>query len=64
MGQVIGRSTANGGEPAADPVHMRHLIGTILHTLFDVAELRLRPEAGGGVAKLITESEPIKQLSG
>jgi hypothetical protein len=62
MGQVIGRSTANAGEPAADPVTMRHLIGTILHTLFDVAELRLRPDATGAVAKLITESEPIKQL--
>ncbi len=64
MGQVIGRSTANGGEPATEPVPMRHLIGTIFHTLFDVAELRLRPDATGDVAKLITESEPIKNLSG
>jgi hypothetical protein len=62
MGQVIGRSTANGGEPASDLVRMRHLIGTILHTLFDVPEVRLRPDATGAVAKLITESEPIKQL--
>jgi hypothetical protein len=59
MGQVIGRSTANGGEPATEPIHRRHLIGTIFHTLFDVAEVRLRPDA---VAKLITESEPIRQL--
>jgi hypothetical protein len=62
MGQVIGRSTANGGEPATDPVSMRNLIGTIFHTLFDVGELRLRPDATSAVAKLITESEPIKQL--
>jgi hypothetical protein len=62
MGQVIGRSTANGGEPATDPVRMRNLIGTIMHTLFDVGELRLRPDATSAVAKLITESEPIKQL--
>jgi hypothetical protein len=62
MGQVIGRSTANGGEPADNPVPMRHLIGTIMHTLFDVAELRLRPDATGAVAKFITESEPIKGL--
>jgi uncharacterized protein (DUF1501 family) len=62
MGQVIGRSTANGGEPATDPVRMRNLIGTIMHTLFDVAEMRLRPDATSAVAKLITESEPIKQL--
>ena len=64
MGQVIGRSTANGGEPADNPVPMRHLIGTIMHTLFDVAELRLRPDATGAVAKLITESEPIKLPDG
>jgi hypothetical protein len=62
MGQVIGRSTANGGEPADEPIHMRHLLGTIFHTLFDVAELRLRPDATGAVTKLITESEPIKRL--
>jgi hypothetical protein len=62
MGQVIGRSTANGGEPADNPIPVRNLIGTIMHTLFDVAELRLRPNATSAVAKLITESEPIRQL--
>jgi hypothetical protein len=62
MGQVIGRSTANGGEPATDPVSMRNLIGTIMHTLFDVGEMRLRRNLTGDVAKLITESEPIRQL--
>ena len=62
MGQVIGRSTSNGGEPADNPVTMRQLIGTIMHTLFNVAELRLRPDATTGVAKLITESEPIRRL--
>jgi hypothetical protein len=64
MGQVIGRSTANGGEPADNPVHMRNLIGTIMHTLFDVSKIRLRPDASNDVVKVITESEPIKQLTG
>jgi hypothetical protein len=62
MGQVIGRSTANGGEPADNPVTMRQLIGTIFHTLLDVGELRLRRDVTGDVAKVITESEPIKRL--
>jgi hypothetical protein len=62
MGQVVGRSTADGSEPADNPVTMRCLIGTILHTLFDVAELRLRPDAPGAVTRLITESEPIRRL--
>ena len=63
MGRVIGRSTANGGEPADIPVTRRQLIGTIWHTPFDVAELRLRADATGVVSKLITESQPIPLLS-
>jgi hypothetical protein len=64
MGQVIGRSTADGRVPMDNPIHMRHLIGTIMHTLFDVPELRLRPDASGEVAKIVTDSEPIRQLIG
>jgi hypothetical protein len=62
MGQVIGRSTPNGAEPADNPITMRNLIGTIMHTLFDVAELRVQPDATIAVTKLITESEPIRRL--
>jgi uncharacterized protein (DUF1501 family) len=40
-GQVIGRSARNGGEPNSDPVRIRHLIGTVMHTLFDVGQLRV-----------------------
>ena len=64
MGQVIGRSTSNGGEPADCPVHRRNLIGTIWHTLFDVGAIRLRPDAAGPAARLITEYAPIQQLIG
>jgi hypothetical protein len=63
MGQVLGRSTANGGEPADNPVHRQQLIGTIMHTLFDVNELRLRPDASGGVTRLINETVPIRGLA-
>src|SRR5207237_9489921 len=38
MGQVIGRSDRNAGEPASNPVRIQNLIATILHTLFDVGE--------------------------
>src|SRR5262245_57713601 len=40
-GAVIGRSAANGGDPASDPVRIPNLIGTIMHTLFDVGKLRI-----------------------
>ena len=56
--------TAGTSGDADNPVTMRNLIGTIMHTLFDVGKLRVRPDAGNDVAKVITESEPIKQLIG
>jgi hypothetical protein len=41
MGQVIGQSDRHAAAPATVPVTNQHLIGTILHTLFDVGRLRL-----------------------
>jgi uncharacterized protein (DUF1501 family) len=42
-GAVIGRSTRDGAEPAGDPLGPPNLISTILHTLFDMGQLRLVP---------------------
>ncbi len=62
MGQVVGQSSHDVAEPRSEPVHVRNLIGTILHTLFDVGELRITP----GVAREITQTmvgyEPIAAL--
>jgi hypothetical protein len=41
MGQVIGQSTRDAGEPLSEPITNKHLISTVLHTLFDVGRLRL-----------------------
>jgi len=43
QGQVLGHSTRDGGEPAANPTTPKHLISTILHALFDVGRLRVAP---------------------
>ena len=59
-GQVIGRSTRDGGEPDSDACATPNLISTILHTAFDVGQLRLKP-ALGAIAKL-GEVEPIPGL--
>lgn len=48
---VIGQSTRDGSEPTADPLTPANLISTIMHTMFDVAELRLIP----GVPRQILE---------
>jgi hypothetical protein len=62
MGQVIGRSTANAGDPATEPISMKHLVGTIMHTLFDVGEVRITRDIPDGVARVITENGPIEAL--
>ncbi len=41
MGKVIGQSNRMGGEPASEPVTNKNLISTIMHTLFDVGQLRI-----------------------
>lgn len=62
MGQVIGRSTANAGDPATEPVTQKHLVATIMHTLFDVGEVRTARGIPDGVARVITDHEPIKAM--
>jgi uncharacterized protein (DUF1501 family) len=61
MGQVIGRSTRDGGQPATSPVTMQHLIATILHTLFDVGKLRVLRGLPRELLPL-TEWQPIPDL--
>jgi uncharacterized protein (DUF1501 family) len=56
-GQVLGQSTRDGGEPATDPYNPKHLVSTILHTVFDVGLLRLMPNVAP-VARL-AEHDPI-----
>jgi uncharacterized protein (DUF1501 family) len=50
-GRVIGQSTRDGGESASENLTPKHLISTILHTVFDVGQLRLVP-ALSSVARL------------
>lgn len=44
QGKVIGQSTRDGGEPDSDGVFTPNLISTILHTLLDMGQVRLKPE--------------------
>jgi hypothetical protein len=63
MGQVIGRSDRQGGAPASEPVTNKHLIATIMNTLFDVGQLRLLRGLPRELAR-ITEWDPIPGLHG
>ena len=63
MGQVIGQSSPDAGEPASDPVTTENLIGTIMHTLLDVGEVRLMENLPRDVHRVVTSAIPIKGLA-
>jgi uncharacterized protein (DUF1501 family) len=62
MGQIIGASNKTVSEPARDPVSSNHLLGTVMHTLLDIPNLRLRTDLPDDVHRAITNSQPIRQL--
>jgi hypothetical protein len=63
MGQAIGRSDRIGSRPASDPYGPENLLATVLHTMFDAAELRVSPELlPPEVSKVILDGQPIKEL--
>jgi uncharacterized protein (DUF1501 family) len=63
-GKVIGRSDRSAGGPQSDPVGIPNLLGTILHTLFDVGQLRLVPGVPREIGQTMTGWEPIAGLYG
>jgi hypothetical protein len=60
MGQVIGRSAGNAGEPATEPMRIGNLIGTVMHALFDVGQLRVRR----GVPREVLQMAEWKPITG
>jgi hypothetical protein len=62
MGQVIGQSTKDAGEPATEPYGNSHLIGTIMHTLLDVGKVRLLTGLPAEAHRAIVSPEPIAGL--
>jgi len=61
-GQIIGQSTRDGGEPLTDAVHSGQLVSTILRTLLDIPELRLKSGLPADLVRFVTSSEPIPRL--
>lgn len=62
MGQVIGESGRDGSSPRSEPILIRHLLATILHTLFDVGQLRLVSNLPLEFSQIMTSWEPIPGL--
>jgi hypothetical protein len=61
MGQVIGQSARDAGAPNSEPIRIKNLIGTVMHTLFDVGQLRLVRGVGRELLQM-ADYEPIPGL--
>jgi len=62
MGQIVGESDNQAAKPITRPYNPKHLMATIMHTLFNPAEVRLLPDVPDDVKKFITDGEPISEL--
>ncbi|MFM7921122.1 MAG: DUF1501 domain-containing protein, partial [Planctomycetaceae bacterium] len=61
-GRVIGESSRDAGEPASAACGIPNLVATIMHTLFDVGQLRLEPGIPREITQRLTAAEPIPGL--
>ncbi len=62
MGQVIGQSDRQAGTPATERYTPRHLLGTVMETLFNVAEVRLASDLPRDVVNAATAGTIIREL--
>ena len=62
MGQVIGQSTRDACEAASTPVKIPNLISTVLHSVFDVGQLRLMPGIPRELTQQLINVDPIQGL--
>ncbi len=62
MGQVIGQSTRDAGEPATEPFGNENLLATVMHTLLDIGQVRLMTGLPQDLLRALTTPEPISGL--
>jgi hypothetical protein len=63
MGQVIGQSDRDGGRPKSEPVRIKNLVSSVMHTLFDVGKLRVTRNVSRELLGMV-DAEPIPGLHG
>ncbi len=62
MGQVVGQSARGADVPASEPIGPQNLMATIMHTLFDVGQVRVQTALPQTLLKQLEQAEPIRQL--
>lgn len=63
MGQVIGQAARKNDVPLSEPLTTSHLLGTVIHTLFDVAALRLARGVPREIMSLVEQAQPVPGLA-
>ncbi|QDU30130.1 hypothetical protein ETAA8_52490 [Anatilimnocola aggregata] len=63
MGQVIGQSTDDAGEPHTEPQELDNLLATVMHSLFDLGQVRLMTGMPQDLVRAITTPKPITGLT-
>ena len=61
MGQIIGQSDRLAAEPSTERYTPGHLLATVMHTLLDIGDIRVRADLGR-VANVVSEGSPIPGL--
>jgi hypothetical protein len=61
MGQVIGQSDRLAAHPSSERYTPAHLLATVMHTLLDIGDIRVRADLGR-VANVVAEGTPIPAL--
>ncbi|MBY0457291.1 MAG: DUF1501 domain-containing protein, partial [Gemmataceae bacterium] len=61
MGQVIGQSDRTASQPTTERFTPKHLLATVMNTVLDIPEVRLKPGLGR-IGNLLAEGEPIAGL--
>ena len=61
-GGIVGRSDHHNAAPDSPPVSPRNMMGTILHTLFDVGAMRVARGVPREMLSLVESSRPIDGL--
>jgi hypothetical protein len=62
MGQVVGRSDRTGSRPASQPISSSQVLSTIMHSLFDLGQLRIQADLPKDLEQIVVNQQPISEL--
>ena len=61
-GQVIGRADRTGSRPASQPISSSQVMATVMHSLFDIGQLRVQADLPKELEQIVVNQQPIAEL--